>query len=467
MKGLFPKIVLLDGSVFTLVVIIILAGGYLIIGDGHPMLLWLALGCGLLALGVLTYFSLKRRVLQPLHLIQKGLRTVARGNLEHRLHIESDDELSELAQAFNQMAQQLHESHGNLAEERAKVFAALEGSRDAIWVSDADQKVAMVNSALERLTGRSRAELIGQPCQHLFGMRTLDGPSLCDTSCPFKFPEQARGGVEGCIPTANGKEAWVEISYGRVRSGNDQLSGVVHIVHDLTERKASEQIKDDFLSLVSHEMRTPLHHIKGFVTTLLQTDVNWDEETRLDFLVSINQEAERLYDLVEKTLHLSRLEGNNLPLRKEWYSVHDLIDTALLRRRTLLSQRTIHLEVPDQLPRCHVEGREIEIVIINLLENALKYSPEDTPVWLEVRHQGDEIIFQVRDRGMGIPNDEQQHIFERFFRGRRSLGYVGGTGLGLAICRRIVEAHGGRIWVESSPGHGSRFSFAIPISESP
>ncbi|MCK4452435.1 MAG: PAS domain S-box protein, partial [Anaerolineae bacterium] len=227
----------------------------------------------------------------------------------------------------------LRESYGRVAEEQSKVLAAIEASRDAIWVSDADLRVVMVNSAMEELTGLRQEELLGQTCRQLLSVCSLDGASICDTICPILQSAGDSGRVEVCLSIPSGKEVWSEISYGRVTDTNGRLAGVVHIVHDLTQRKEIERLKDEFISMVSHELRTPLHHIKGFATTLLQTDVEWDAATQRDFLGSINREADRLTNLVGKILHLSRLEANGLPMEKEWYQVVDLVDGALQRRR--------------------------------------------------------------------------------------------------------------------------------------
>jgi two-component system sensor histidine kinase KdpD len=166
---------------------------------------------------------------------------------------------------------------------------------------------------------------------------------------------------------------------------------------------------------------------------------------------------------VEKTLHLIRLETDGLPSEKEWYTVKDLIDTALFRRKNLMAQRHIELNIPKELPLLFVDGREIEITIINLLENAMKYSNDASPIILNVENKENKIVFHVTDKGIGISTDEQENIFDRFFRGKRGKGQVGGTGLGLAICKRIVTAHEGEIWVESVPGEGSKFSFSLPL----
>ena len=247
----------------------------------------------------------------------------------------------------------------------------------------------------------------------------------------------------------------------------DQADNVVQIIEytlDITQRKELEQLKDEFISLVSHELRTPLNHIKGFATTLLQTDVEWDNATQRDFLGSINREADRLTNLVEKILHLSRLESEGLPMEKELYQVGDLVEVALQRRRSLVDGRQVDLHLTPDLPPLFVDGREIEVVLINLIENAVKYSKPGTPIALNATGGAGQVVFSVSDQGPGIPAKDQYHIFERFYRvtgGEQ--GAPGGTGLGLAICNRIVKAHGGRIWVDSTPRIGACFSFSLPV----
>jgi PAS domain S-box-containing protein len=342
------------------------------------------------------------------------------------------------------------------------ISVLLEASRDPIWVIDADQKVIMVNRSLERMTGLKREHFIGKSCVDLMGVETREGESICKEHCPFQNPSQDTGVVEGCLPTGHGSSAWIQMSYGRVRAENGDLTGVVHIIHDLTERKAVEDVKDEFIAMVSHEMRSPLHHIKGFATTLLQTDVEWDADTERDFLESINREADRLSNLVEKTLHLSRLDQNGLPAHREWYSAADLVDTAFQRRPMLTCRHRVNIELSDNLPMLYVDGREIEIVIINLLENAMKYSQDNTPVNLRVSADSTEILFEVRDHGLGVRAEEQERIFERFYRAENGMRSPG-TGLGLAICKRIVEAHSGTIWVSSRLSGGSSFFFQLPL----
>jgi two-component system phosphate regulon sensor histidine kinase PhoR len=425
--------------------------------------LLLAVGAGVLMLGVLTFYVLRRLVLQPLHVIQQGTAAIAQGDLDHRLNVHTGDEIESFAQEFNEMVQRLQESYGQIAEEQNRILTAIEASRDAIWISDAERRVVLVNSAMERLLGRHRDQLIGQTCYEMLCIHDAAGASVCNTACSFLQSSAEHGQIEGYITAASGAEIWVEVSYGRVNDPHGCLAGGVHIVHDMTQRKEVEQLKDEFISMVSHELRTPLNHIKGFATTLLQTDVVWDETAQRDFLGSINREADRLTDLVEKILHLSRLETEGLPTHKEWWQVNELIDGALQRRRNLVVDRQVDLELAPDLPALYVDGREIEVVLMNLIENAVRYSDPGAPITVSTALQPGQILFCVADHGPGIPEAYLERIFERFFRIDSDRHRASGTGLGLAICRRIVTAHNGRIWAESTPQVGSRFYFYLPL----
>ncbi len=427
-------------------------------------MLLLAMGGGLLAMGLLIFYFLRRLVLHPLQAIQQGAATIAQGNFDYRLQVRTGDEIEALGQEFNRMAERLKQSYGWITEEQSKAITAIEASRDAIWVSDANRRLVMVNSALEELTGRRREDLIGQTCSYLMGVRTLAGDSICDTHCPFSHANNGSGAIEGCIPTTSGEDVWIEISYGHVFDGDGRLSGVVHVVRDLTERKQVERLKDEFVSMVSHELRTPLHHIKGFTTTLLQTDVEWDADAQRDFLESINRESDRLTDLVENILHFSRLEGGGLPMEKGKIQIDALLDGALQQRRNLIAGRQIYLHLPLDLPLLFVDVREIEIVLMNLIENAVKYSAPETPITLAVDCQNGQAIFSVADKGIGIPPEHHERIFSRFYRVKNNGRRTPGTGLGLAICKRIVEAHDGQVWVESEVGSGARFYFSLPVT---
>lgn len=342
-----------------------------------------------------------------------------------------------------------------------RLVAAFEAAHDAIWITDCDNRIIMINAALERLIGKPRHEIIGTCCRETLRIHTTDGRSTCRDVCPVLAATPTDDAVEACLSTPTDVTVWVEIKYAYIRDAHDQLEGIVHIARDLTDRKALERLKDEFIELVSHELRTPLHHIKGFVSSLLQPDVTWDYATQRDFLQSIDRETERLTALIAKILSFSRLEAGYLTLNRRTCDVGDLVDVALQRCRGLLSRHQVAVHLPAAAT-VQVDEAEIELVLINLIENAVKYSPANTDLTIVVEQHSHATIFKVIDQGYGIPAEQRERIFERFYRIDRPTRRIPGTGLGLAICQRIIDAHGGRIWVESGDGRGSCFCFSIP-----
>jgi K+-sensing histidine kinase KdpD len=224
-----------------------------------------------------------------------------------------------------------------------------------------------------------------------------------------------------------------------------------------------DSMRTEFLANVSHELRTPLAVIKGSANSLLQPDVVFDEQTRRDFLVSIDKDADTLTRLVDDLLMMSRLEAEALEVKKKPYKLGEIIDSIKDRLDNLTAKHHLCIEIPDTLPPVTVDEGRIGEVLTNLVENAVKFSDDNTTITIEAHAKDNDIVISVADEGIGIPLELHEKIFERFFQGDgRRTGRRKGTGLGLAICRGIVETHGGKIWVESEPGRGARFSFSLP-----
>jgi len=225
-----------------------------------------------------------------------------------------------------------------------------------------------------------------------------------------------------------------------------------------------DALRTELLANVSHELRTPLAAIKGFSSALLQQDISFDEQTRRDFLQTIDAEADRLNCLIEDLLVMSRLDTGALEVRKESRRLNEVIEPIRDRLYNLTSKHRFQILVPGDLPPVAVDDR-IGEVFTNLVENAVRYSPEGTQITLEANLNGKGVIISVSDEGIGIAPELHQKIFERFYQvADPVVGHTPGTGLGLSICRGIVEAHQGKIWVESEPGKGARFSFSLPAN---
>ena len=215
---------------------------------------------------------------------------------------------------------------------------------------------------------------------------------------------------------------------------------------------------------IYHELRTPLTAIKGFANSLLQTDINFDEETRTSFIRTIDSEADRLNSLIEDLLMASRIESGALKLRRETHTINEIVDTIKDRLFSNALQHNLRIGVAEQLPTLSVDSARIGQVITNLVENAVKYSEEGTEICINAEQCENQIIVSITDNGCGIPPEYHEKIFSRFNQIASSNSKKKSNGLGLFICRGIIETHGGRIWVQSEPGKGTKMSFALPVS---
>jgi len=224
-----------------------------------------------------------------------------------------------------------------------------------------------------------------------------------------------------------------------------------------------DSMRTEFLANVSHELRTPLAVIKGSANSLLQPDVIFDEQTRHDFLTSIDRDADTLTHLVDDLLMMSRLDADAMEMKKKPHHLSEVIDSIKDRLDNLTLKHRVVIRIPESLPPVSIDDGRIGEVLTNLVENAVKFSDDSTTISIEARYGHKEVTVSVADAGIGIPEYLHEKIFERFFQGEgRKAGRRKGTGLGLAICRGIVEAHGGKIRVESEPGKGAKFSFTLP-----
>jgi signal transduction histidine kinase len=270
------------------------------------------------------------------------------------------------------------------------------------------------------------------------------------------------------VGSTDGAKQYDEVDVALAAELGRRCAASVEYSQLLATAERATQAREDFLAATAHELRTPLSHIKGFVSTLRTTDTIWDSETHDDFLAEIEREADRLARLVETLLDISRIDSGGLD-RATWSATRPaaLVAVGVDRIRASLGEHALDIQVADDLPPVWVDASQVERVIANLLENAAKYSPPAAPIGVVGRVVGNTVSLRVEDSGLGIPPDHVERIFEPFFR-EPTDGYPSkpGTGLGLAICRSIVRAQNGRIWAEQRPGGGAAFVFTLPIAGS-
>jgi two-component system sensor histidine kinase KdpD len=230
-------------------------------------------------------------------------------------------------------------------------------------------------------------------------------------------------------------------------------------------RLETEELRSALLSSVSHDLRTPLASITGAVSTVLDEDIRLAPEKRRELLESARAEAERLNRLVQNLLDITRLQAGALALRREWHSMEEVVGAALTHLRARTAGRAVNVRVPPDLPLVEMDVVLIEQVLINLLDNALKYTPPGSPITLRVTATDRSVTVEVADRGPGLPRDTEDKVFQKFYRALP--GTSRGAGLGLAICKAVVEAHSGRIWAHNLPEGGVAFLFTLPRATTP
>jgi two-component system sensor histidine kinase KdpD len=232
-------------------------------------------------------------------------------------------------------------------------------------------------------------------------------------------------------------------------------------------RHAAERadwLKTRFLAIVSHELRTPLTSIKGFATTLLQDDIDWDEESQRDFLQIIDSEADKLAEMIEQLLDFSRIEAGTLRMQQERTTIDAVMEFALPQLQIITKGHRLRMDLTPNLPPIHADRRRISQVLTNIIVNAVRYSPQGSVISVSTYVDRAHVRVDVADQGPGIPSEERAHVFEAFHQGaNHSQGESKGAGLGLAIARGIIEAHDGRIWVEDRPDPGTLISFVLPV----
>ena len=331
-----------------------------------------------------------------------------------------------------------------------RLEAVIQSVQDGLIVESLSGHVVYINRAAERFLQCDGERVVGQP---------VDILATCTEGVMRAFLlGQEEGPVETTVHV-NGQARDLRLLVVPVREEDGTVVGRVKVLRDITRDRELDRAKSALLSAVSHELRTPLASIKGYVSSLLAEDVEWDENTRREFLTIISEEADRLQRLVSNLLDMSRLEAGTLIIRRDAYQLQDIISRAL--RGVPHTDHVLQIEVPDDLPPVYVDAARIEVVLRNLIENAQKYTPPGGIIRVRASLSNGEVVVRVEDRGPGIPPEHREHIFDRFYRmpGVRA----GGAGLGLAICKGFVQAHGGRIWVEDNPEGGAVFVFTLPI----
>jgi PAS domain S-box-containing protein len=355
----------------------------------------------------------------------------------------------------------------SILSEKQRLDAIIEQSADGVMILDSRWRITTFNRAMEQLTGWPREEAIGRPCAEVLAIHTAQGVNICLVDCPLqRRPPDPNPMAEGWITPRDGRDIYVHSHYSVQRGPNAEFLGAIANVRDITDQKIEAEMQNTFISVISHELKTPVSIIKGYAETLARDDAEWDRATLRDGLQVIVEEADRLAKQIGGLLEISRLQADGMRLDPTDWALPALAKQVTERFAAQVDERyTFELRFPDDFPAVHADYERVRTVLENLVSNAVKYSPDGGVIRITGRDNGDHAIIAVSDQGIGIATEEQSKLFRRFYRvDNRLRRETQGAGLGLFLSRAIIEAHGGRIWVESQPGRGTRFVFTLPLA---
>ncbi|MDD9975645.1 MAG: ATP-binding protein [Candidatus Poribacteria bacterium] len=404
-------------------------------------------------------------IIKPIEKLTQMTQSFAAGNINSRVPVDSRNELGQLSQNFNLMADRLQEQIDKISEEHR---------RSETILTNMGEGVLLVNGASEITYANPTAISMLELPDDYVGKALIEINRIPELQALLQKAEQTEAVAFAEIRLGNLTEPEVEVTVVPVSAGQEYII----VIHDVTRERQLERIRADFVANVSHELRTPLTTIRGYAETLLGED-SVRTKTGEQFIVKILNHSTRLSRLVSDLLELSRLELGEVKLKRSPHHLNTFYEPILDVFEPLLEESGLALkwEIPDELPEVNVDQQLFMQIFVNLIDNAIKYTPDGGTITVSaetdisdvfdgLNMSMKEVIVHVRDTGIGIPMESQPRVFERFYRVDKGRAQeMGGTGLGLAIAKHIVLRHNGRIWLDSVLGQGSVFHVAVPLSD--
>lgn len=401
-----------------------------------------------LSLAVSTGFS------RPFDKIVYGSKKFAAGDFSYRIRMDFHGEMGKLAETLNSMAADVEENLRRVEMQAQQLSAAFANMAEGVLVTGLDARITALNPAMERLFSVKAAGSLSRPLLEVIPNAGLS--EICALS------------ISGGKPVAREMELSVpvrgifSVNASPMFTGGE-VSGCLMVVHDITEVRRLEAKRRDFVANVSHELKTPLTAISGYVETLLEGAID-DKPHAMEFLGVIHAQSKRLDNIVSDLLKLSSLESYSVELNKGEVGLKDLADSLIAGLASVFKARkaVVSNTIPAGLA-VRADAEKLGQVFVNLLDNAVKFSPENAKVEVSAVDLPDSVKVTVKDGGIGIPQEHLGRVFERFYRADKARSReMGGTGLGLSIVKHVIDLHGGSVGVESAEGSGSSFWFTLP-----
>ncbi|MDY4977222.1 MAG: ATP-binding protein [Clostridia bacterium] len=407
-------------------------------------------------IAVLLALVLSKAITLPLTALTKKVQRMAQGEFDHRSDIAATDELGELTNSFDDMAQTLKSTMEEIAEEKDKMETIIRYMTDGVMFFNRDGQMVLCNPAARRMLGLEEEQTV------LFDgfFRSLGVPVRLGQFLYF----DSQGIMERIISFGG---AYLAVTLAPIKIEEEKNTGVVVVWQDMTERQKLDDLRKEFVANVSHELKTPLTTIKTYSETILDDGLE-NKEMAISFLGVINKETDRMNRIVSDLLTLSRIDYHKLSWKMDWFSIDELLGelTETLSIPAKKHQHSLTYIAPENMPEIVGDRDRIQQLMINILSNAIKYTPNGGTIRIIAAVRGREVHIQVKDNGIGIPKEDLDRLFERFYRVDKARSRErGGTGLGLSIAKEIADAHGGRISIESQVQVGTTVHIYLPIQQ--
>ncbi len=419
-------------------------------------------GIGLvLAVSFILGLVLTRTITLPIKDVTNQASSMAQGDFSRKIEVQTSDEIGSLGETFNHLAEKLSYTINEMSSEKSKVEAIINNMSDGVAALNGKGHLIQINPSARYLLKNLNLKV---PMLNRSGFNLLR--SLIGVEATRRFIRQQEP-LNAEISSSD-PECTIKVKIAPFKVDKGKLDGTLIVLHDITRERALAKRQDEFVADVSHELRTPLATVKSYVETLMDGAAE-EVEVRNRFLGILSRETERMVSMVKDLLELSQMDSNRLAWKKSEVDLRNIALEAVEQAKQKLSADLpcISVKVTDDIPPACIDRDKIMRVFTNILNNALKYTPPDGEITISATENdsSDEGFIKVliEDTGSGIKEDELPRVFERFYRVEKTRSRdFGGTGLGLSIARKIVEAHGGRIWIDSLPGKGTRVWFTLP-----
>ena len=412
-------------------------------------------------LGAVVALVISRAITRPIEEMRKQALRVANGDYSGQVRAYAQDELGQLAEAFNTLSVRIERTQEISDSERRRLDNVLTHMTDGVIATDRHGNITIINETALDFLGKTEKDVIGKPITNLLGLKDVTIQDLLSTQQELvvRVNDNTRD------------EMILHANFSLIQRVTGFVSGLVCVLHDITQQQKNEREQQQFVSNVSHELRTPLTSLRAYVEAL--NDGAWkDPNIAPQFLHVIQDETERMIRMINDLLSLSRMDRGVAKMDLEWVNLNDFVNHVLNRFDMMLKSDTdkthkkkysIKREFPHQALWVEIDTDKMMQVIDNIMNNAIKYSPDGGVITVRLLQAQKHVILSISDQGLGIPRKDLNKIFDRFYRVDKARSRKqGGTGLGLAISKEIVEAHHGRIWADSAEGSGSTFYISLP-----